>query len=30
MIDKDTGREYENDMYVKDSNIKNGSKLVII
>lgn len=30
MIDKDTGREYKNDMYVKDSNIKNGSKLVII
>lgn len=30
MIDKNTGREYENDMYVKDSDIRNGSKLVII
>ncbi len=30
MIDKVTGREYENDMYVKDSDIRNGSKLVII
>lgn len=30
MIDKDTGREYGNDMYVKDSDIRNGSKLVII
>lgn len=30
MIDKVTGIEYENDMYVKDSDIRNGSKLVII
>lgn len=30
MIDRDTGDEFENDMYVKDSKIKNGSKIIII
>ena len=30
MIDRDTGIEYENNMYVKDSGIKNGSKIIII
>lgn len=30
MIDRDTGNEFENNMYVKDSGIKNGSKIIII
>lgn len=30
MIDRETGNEFENDMYVKDSGIKNGSKIIII
>lgn len=30
IIDKDTGNEFDNDMYVKDSGIKNGSKIVVI
>ena len=30
MIDRDTGDEFENNMYVKDSGIKNGSKIIII
>ena len=30
IIDKDTGSEFDNDMYVKDSGIKNGSKIVVI
>ncbi len=29
MIDRDTGNEFENNMYVKDSGIKNGSKIII-
>ena len=30
MIDRDTGNEFENNMYVKDSGIKDGSKIIII
>lgn len=30
MIDRDTGNEFENNIYVKDSGIKNGSKVIII
>ena len=30
MIDRDTGNEFENNVYVKDSGIKNGSKIIII
>ena len=29
-IDRDTGVEFENNMYVKDSGIKNGSKIIIM
>lgn len=29
-IDRDTGAEYKNDVYVKDSGITNGTKIVII
>ena len=29
MIDKDTGNEFENNMYVKDSGIKAGPKLLL-
>ncbi len=28
--DKESGREYADNMYVKDSGIKNGSKIVIL
>ncbi len=30
IIDRDTGNEFENNMYVKDSEIKNGSKIIIM
>ncbi len=30
MIDRDTGIELENNMYVKDSVLKNGSKIIIM
>ncbi len=30
LINRYTGKEIENNMYVKDSGIKNGSKLIII
>ena len=30
IIDKDSGIEYGNDMCIKDSGIKNGSKLVLV
>lgn len=30
MIDRNTGLEYDNDMYVKDTGIKNGSKIIIM
>ncbi len=30
MIDQDTGIELENNMYVKDSVLKNGSKIIIM
>ena len=30
MIDKNTGNEFENNVYIKDSGIKNGSKIIII
>lgn len=30
MIDRDSGNEFDNNMYVKDSGIKNGSKIIII
>lgn len=29
-IERETGIEYANDMYVKDSGIKNGSNIIII
>lgn len=29
-IDRESGIEYANDMYIKDIGIKNGSKIVII
>lgn len=30
VIDRDNGAEYSNDMYIKDSKIINGSKLILI
>ena len=30
VIDRDNGTEYSNDMYIKDSQIINGSKLILI
>lgn len=30
MIDRNTGIEYDNNMYVKDTEIKNGSKIIIM
>lgn len=30
LIDQITGKEYENDIYLNDSEIKNGSKIIII
>lgn len=30
MIDQDTGIELENNMYVKDSVLKNGSRIIIM
>ena len=30
VIDRDNGTEYGNDMYIKDSKIINGSKLILI
>lgn len=30
VIDRDNGMEYGNDMYIKDSKIINGSKLILI
>ena len=30
VIDKQTGKKYLNDIYVKDTDIKNGSKLIFI
>ena len=30
IVDRDSGTEYSNDMYIKDSKIINGSKIVII
>ena len=30
MIDRKTSIEYDNNLYVKDTNIKNGTKLVVI
>lgn len=30
VIDRDTGNEFENNIFVKDSNLKNGSKIIII
>jgi hypothetical protein len=29
-IDRDTGKEYENNMYIKDTGIKNGTKIIVI
>lgn len=29
-LDRDTGLEYDNNLYIKDTNIRNGSKLIII
>lgn len=29
-LDRDTGIEYDNNLYIKDTNIRNGSKLIII
>ena len=30
MLDRDTSMEYDNNMYVKDAGIKNGSMIVIM
>lgn len=30
LIDRDTGKEYSNNMFIKDSGIRNGSKLIIV
>lgn len=30
LYDKETSAEYQNDIYVKDSGIKNGAKLLLI
>ena len=30
MIDRKTSIEYDNNMFVKDTNIKNGTKLILI
>lgn len=30
IVDRDSGTEYSNDMYIKDSKIINGSKIVMI
>lgn len=30
LIDRDTGCEYENDMCIKDTGIKNGSKMIMM
>lgn len=30
LIDQITGKEYENNVYLNDSEIKNGSKIIII
>ncbi len=30
IVDRDTGKEYDNNILVKDSTIKNGSKIVVI
>ncbi len=30
IIDRESGIEYNNDMYIKDSKIVNGSKLILI
>lgn len=30
LIDRDTGKEYSNNMFIKDSGIRNGSKLIIM
>lgn len=30
IIDRESGIEYSNDMYIKDSKIVNGSKLILI
>lgn len=30
MIDKETGKEYDNNHYLKDSGIKNGSWIVVM
>ena len=29
-LDRDTGIEFDNNMYIKDSGIKNGSKIIIM
>lgn len=30
IVDRDSGTEYSNDMYIRDSKIINGSKIVLI
>lgn len=30
MIDRETGKEYENDICIKDTGIRNGSKIIIM
>ena len=30
LVDRDSGTEYSNDMYIKDSKIINGSRIVMI
>lgn len=29
-LNRDSGQEYANNLYIKDTNIRNGSKLIII
>lgn len=30
MSDKENGKEYDNNLYIKDTNIKNGTKIIIM
>ncbi len=30
LIDRNTGKEYPNNVYIKDTNIKNGSKVILL
>ena len=30
LIDRNTGKEYPNNVYIKDTNMKNGSKVILL